>query len=743
MRQPRRNPSGPCNRTAMNDTAPTYHADVEACVDAILAKVGKRIVFGMPLGLGKPNHLANALYNRAKNDASISLRILTALSLAVPRGSNELERRFLEPFAQRVWGNYPALDYLEDLSRGQLPPNVEVSEFFMKAGLFLDNPIEQQNYISSNYTHIARDMLANGVNVIAQLVARRVIDDRTWLSLSCNPDITPSLVPLLRDQERTQGRKLAVVAEVNNRLPFMFHDAMVPDTTFDMVIDNPAYDYTLFSTPNMTVDMADYMIGMGVSTLVKDGGTLQIGIGSLGDAIAYSIILRDRHNESYRAMVQEMDIPQRCGDLVEQVGGTGRFDKGLYGSSEMFVNGFLELYKQGILRRKVYDDAALQRLLNEGRISEEVTPRTLEALVVHGAVRPQLTPADLDYLQRFGVLRADVRLIDGRLHTADGRQIDADLSSDAAFQQVVEHCLGQRLEGGVLMHGGFFLGPRSFYDHLGAMSEQENKLFCMTTVDNVNHLYGDQVLKSLQRKDGRFINTCLMVTLSGGVVSDGLEDGRVVSGVGGQYNFVSMAHALQDGRLVMMLRSHRVKDGQAVSNIVWNYGHTTIPRILRDIVVTEYGIANLRSKSDKEIIAALLNVADSRFQEGLLAKAREAGKIPADYRIPERYRNNLPEVLDARFKSWRKAGFFSPYPFGNDFTEEELVLGRALKGLKARMSHKLGTMSGGIFNVIRGGEIPERALPFLRRMNLDNPVTFKDKVIQSLLIAELVEAGHA
>ena len=682
----------------MKSTPATYFSDVERCVDAILDKVGKRIVFGMPLGLGKPNHLANALYERAKRDASISLRIMTALSLAVPKGNSDLERRFLEPFTQRVWGNYPALSYLDDLSAGKLPPNVEVSEFFMKAGVFLDNPIEQQNYISSNYTHIARDMLANGVNVLSQLVAKKVIDGQTYLSLSCNPDVSPTIVPVLRQMEAQQGYKVAVIAEVNNNLPFMYHDAMVPDSTFDMVIDNPAYDYTLFSTPNMTVEMADYMIGMGVSTLVKDGGTLQIGIGSLGDAIAYSIILRDQQNATY---------------------------------------------KQGILRRKVYGDVTLQRLLNEGKITEAVTPALLEALVVHEAVHPQLSPADVAYLQKFGVLRDDVKLVDHHLHTADGLAIEADLADDAALRQINMHCLGRTLKGGILMHGGFFLGPRSFYDALNAMSEEQNKLIGMTTVDNVNHLYGNQVLKALQRKDGRFINTCLMVTLSGGIVSDGLEDGRVVSGVGGQYNFVSMAHALQDGRLVMMLRSCRVKDGQAVSNIVWNYGHMTIPRILRDIVVTEYGIANLRSKSDKDIIAALLNVADSRFQAELLAKAKAAGKIPADYEIPERYRNNVPEALEAKFRAYRAAGFFPPYPFGNDFSDEEMILARALKGLKAKMGRKVGTMSGGILNVIKGGEVPARALPYLRRMKLDNPVTFKDKVVQSLLISELIESGHA
>jgi hypothetical protein len=283
----------------------------------------------------------------------------------------------------------------------------------------------------------------------------------------------------------------------------------------------------------------------------------------------------------------------------------------------------------------------------------------------------------------------------------------------------------------------------SFYKFLIDMSEEDNKRIGMTTVDNVNHLYGNQELKTLQRKDGRFINTCLMVTLSGGIVSDGLEDGRVVSGVGGQYNFVSMAHALQDGRLVMMLRSYRTKDGEAVSNIVWNYGHMTIPRILRDIVVTEYGIANLRSKSDKEVMAALINIADSRFQAGLLAKAKEAGKIAADYQIPAQYCNNFPEALNAKFKIFLDAGLFPPFPFGNDFTDEELVLSKALKGLKAKMGNKVGTMAGGIFNVIKGGDVPEKAMPYLRRMKLDHPLNFKDKVVQSLLVAALVEAGHA
>ena len=45
----------------------------------------------------------------------------------------------------------------------------------------------------------------------------------------------------------------------------------------------------------------------------------------------------------------------------------------------------------------------------------------------------------------------------------------------------------------------------------------------------------------------------------------------------------------------------------------------TIPRHLRDVIVTEYGVADLRGKSDADVIAAMLAVADSRFQAELVA----------------------------------------------------------------------------------------------------------------------------
>src|SRR5690606_23294122 len=137
---------------------------------------------------------------------------------------------------------------------------------------------------------------------------------------------------------------------------------------------------------------------------------------------------------------------------------------------------------------------------------------------------------------------------------------------------------------------------------------------------------------------------------------DALENGQVISGVGGQYNFSAMAHELPGARSNLMLGSTR-ESGVSVSyNISWNYGHITIPSHLHDIVITEYGIADLRGRSDREIITALLNVTDSRYQPELLEKAKRAGKIPLDYEIPQRYRYNTPGKIQARLAKYRKSG---------------------------------------------------------------------------------------
>jgi hypothetical protein len=202
-----------------------------------------------------------------------------------------------------------------------------------------------------------------------------------------------------------------------------------------------------------------------------------------------------------------------------------------------------------------------------------------------------------------------------------------------------------------------------------------------------------------------------------------------------------MAHELPGARSILMLRSTRESGLTVSSNIVWNYGHITIPRHLRDIAITEYGIADLRGRSDKEVIIALLNIADSRFQPELLEKARRAGKIPQDYQIPERYRYNSPGRIQARLAPFKQMGLCPDFPLGTDFTEEEVVLGRVLKGLKARLATK-GDLMKTIVKAMTMGPTPAGALRYLARLQLDRPVGQKDRMIQKLIVSELIAGGY-
>ena len=727
----------------MSNKKPTIYEGAEQCVDEVIKRVGKNIVLGMPLGLGKANHVANALYRRVADDPSMNLTIITALSLERPAPASELERRFLEPFIERIFGGYVDLEYVKALRKGALPSNIEVKEFYTKAGAFLKIRHVQQNYISSNYTHAYRDILINEVNVVAQIVCKGTIDGKTYFSTSCNPEVTLDVVAGMKTLEKA-GKKIAIIAQVNQNLPFMYGDAVVEPELFTDILDHPDCNFRLFSAPKMSVTPTDYAIGLHASTLIKDGGTLQIGIGSLGDALCYGLQLRQQQNDQYQAALKKFKITDKFDKTISAVGGVEKFKQGLVGSTEMLVDGYLHLMKCGVVKRKTYNNVHIQRLLNEGKIKEKITPKTLTALLEEKAIRPKLTRKNFQFLQEFGIFKEALGFEKG--HIIDGEtRIPADLNDQENLDQVVKNCLGTKLKKGILIHGGFFLGPNSFYDELNNMTEEKRRQIHMTSVLNVNQLYGnqygDEELKLLQRRHGRFVNGCLMATLTGAVCSDGLESGQMVSGVGGQYNFVSQAHALPDGRSILMLKSTRCKDKEVHSNIVWNYGHITIPKHLRDIVITEYGIADLRAKSDKDVIAALLNIADSRFQGELLGKAKRAQKIPDEHQIPKAFRNNFPEQIKKRMASFEKKGIFPPFPFGTDFTKEELVLGKSLRWLKERMAEGLSSKASSIGKAITTISVPEKVKPYLKRMQLDSPATSKERMMQKLVIYALTKSG--
>lgn len=623
----------------MEGRMPPQFGNVEDCVEQVLSRVGRRIVLCTPIGAGKPVALVNAFYHRAVADRGIELAILTGLTLARPRPASELERRLVEPITARVFGNAPEPAWVGPLRTEKLPPNIRVQEFFMEPGAWLHAPLAQQSYASINYTHVARSVLAEGANVVAQQVARR---PGGRVSLGSNPDVTADLIPMLR--ERT-GPAVAVIGQVNDRMPFMFGAAEMPESGLDFLVDDPSGYHELIAPPNGPIPTAEHAIALAASMLVRDGGTIQIGIGELGDAIVHALTLRHRNNADWRRALADIGLLPRFAALQQATGGDAPFERGLYAVTEMFVDGFLDLYREGILKRRADD--------------------------------------------------------------------------------------------GALLHGAFMLGPRAFYEELRAMTDEERALFRMMPVSFTNELLGpDWEAKVAQRRDARFINSAMMATLGGALVSDGLEDGRVVSGVGGQFNFVAQAHDLPGGRSIVAVRATRAAGGALESNIRWNYGHVTIPRHLRDIVLTEYGIADLRGRSDAEVAAAMIEIADSRFQAPLIADAKRAGKLSRGYVVPEPCRRNLPEALEQALAPHRAEGRFGSLPYGTDLSPEEIRLGGALRGLKAR-SETWGGRLAIAAKILRPLPRDAALSPLFERMNLAAPRGMRERLLRRLVAAAL------
>ncbi|MHA7833961.1 MAG: acetyl-CoA hydrolase/transferase C-terminal domain-containing protein [Algiphilus sp.] len=646
---------------------------VEVAVDAILARLGQRIVLGTPLGIGKPNALLDALYARAQRDPTLSLDIITALSLNPPQGSSALESRFLAPVIERVWSDYPAMRWLSDFEAGQLPDNVRVIEFYVPSGARLKHPRAQQDYISSNYTHVARDMVSRGVNLLVQAVAVREDGGTPCYSLAGNPDVSLQLLPMLQSVDWPW----MAVGQVNRGLPWMGNDAQVEDSVFDVLIDDGGPGHRPFAVPHEPVDDSAWAVGLRAASLVRDGGTLQVGIGSLGDACCHALRLRDRQPAAFAKAIADLN-----GEAVAQtVGGCDRFAEGLYVASELISNPLFSLFAAGIVRREVFDDIDIQRWAAAGLLADDGRG-LFERLHAEGGL-PRLSRGLLAAMQRHGLAHPGLQRDGQHLRLPDGSECANDLSDPATRAALDAQAQGEGLRGGIAMHGAFFIGPGDFYQRLHQLPEADRARINMTSVAEVNRVYTDYRLERLQRRHPRFINLTMKATLLGAAVSDQLADGKVVSGVGGQFDFVSIAHQLPEGRSVPCLRASRGGGAQPESNIVWEYPHTTVPRHMRDIIVTEYGVADLRGKTDRECIEAMLTIADSRCQPQLIEAAKSAGKLPSDYVLPEQARHNTPDAIARVLTPLHAADHLPRLPFGCDLNADELALAGRLKRLKA------------------------------------------------------------
>jgi Acetyl-CoA hydrolase/transferase C-terminal domain len=133
------------------------------------------------------------------------------------------------------------------------------------------------------------------------------------------------------------------------------------------------------------------------------------------------------------------------------------------------------------------------------------------------------------------------------------------------------------------------------------------------------------------------------------------------------------------------------------------------------MIITEYGIADIRGKSDRDVIAAMLSITDSRFQDELLRQAKDAGKIERAFELPRTARDNTPDAVERALKPAADAGLLPAFPFGTDFTAVEQRLIPALQVLKSASGTQLAAL------LVRGIPARPEHADCLDRLGLAHP----------------------
>lgn len=124
------------------------------------------------------------------------------------------------------------------------------------------------------------------------------------------------------------------------------------------------------------------------------------------------------------------------------------------------------------------------------------------------------------------------------------------------------------------------------------------------------------------------INSALEVDLQGQIVADTLG-ARQYSGVGGHMDFVEGTSLRLEHASLICLQSTAVVQGVRKSRIIGAMDPravVTSPRHLAQVIVTEYGCADLRGRTVRERAEALIDIAHPDFRDELSAASELLGR---------------------------------------------------------------------------------------------------------------------
>lgn len=237
----------------------------------------------------------------------------------------------------------------------------------------------------------------------------------------------------------------------------------------------------------------------------------------------------------------------------------------------------------------------------------------------------QKTQTIADYVAELVEDGATIQLGIGALPDAIARNL-RDKRDLGVHSETLTESMMELVKAGVINNSRKTLNPGVCIGAQAAGSEEfyrfidHNPLFAVYPVDYVNDPY---VVGQNYKQTS--INSCMEVDLKGQVNSETVG-GKQYSGIGGQLDHVRGAQLSQGGKSILALNSTAKQD--TISKIVPYFAPgnvTTVSRYDVQYIVTEYGVADLKYKTERQRAQALIAIAHPKFREELTFQAKEMG----------------------------------------------------------------------------------------------------------------------
>ena len=230
-----------------------------------------------------------------------------------------------------------------------------------------------------------------------------------------------------------------------------------------------------------------------------------------------------------------------------------------------------------------------------------------------------------DYVAELVEDGATIQLGIGALPDAIARNL-MDKKDLGVHSETLTEAMMELVQAGVINNSKKTLNPGICIGAQAAGSEKfyefidHHPLFAVYPGDYVNNPY---VVGQNYKQTS--INSCMEVDLKGQVNSETVG-GRQYSGIGGQLDHVRGAQLSEGGKSILALNSTAKQD--TISKIVPYFAPgnvTTISRYDVHYIVTEYGVADLKYKTERQRALALISIAHPKFRDELKFKAAEMG----------------------------------------------------------------------------------------------------------------------